>query len=76
MARPNPHSNGSSEAELPKVKINKENIKEGLMIFKYVKPYRTKFIMGLVFIALSGGTTMAFPYLLKKLIDSAHDLSK
>lgn len=76
MARPNPHSNGSTEAELPKVKINKENIKEGLMIFKYVKPYRTKFIMGLVFIALSGGTTMAFPYLLKKLIDSAHDLSK
>lgn len=76
MARPNPHSNGSTEAELPKVKINKENIKEGLMIFKYVKPYRAKFIMGLVFIALSGGTTMAFPYLLKKLIDSAHDLSK
>ncbi|RYE24950.1 MAG: ATP-binding cassette domain-containing protein [Sphingobacteriales bacterium] len=76
MARPNHNSNGNSEAELPKVKINKENIKEGLMIFKYVRPYRTKFILGLMFIALSGGTTMAFPYLLKKLIDSAHDLSK
>jgi ABC transporter fused permease/ATP-binding protein len=76
MARPNHNSNGNSEAELPKVKINKENIKEGLMIFKYVRPYRTKFILGLMFIALSGGTTMAFPYLLKRLIDSAHDMSK
>ncbi len=76
MARPNHNSNGNTDAELPKVKINKENIQEGLMIFRYVRPYRTKFILGLMFIALSGGTTMAFPYLLKKLIDSANDMSK
>lgn len=65
MARP-------GSADVPKAKINKENFKESLIIFSYLKPYISKFIAGLIFIALSAGTTMAFPYLLKKLIDSAH----
>jgi ABC-type multidrug transport system fused ATPase/permease subunit len=76
MARPNHNSNGNTEAELPKVKITKEGLRESLKIFKYIRPYRTRFILGLIFIALSGGTTMAFPYLLKKLIDSAHAISQ
>lgn len=75
MARPNANSNGNIEAEIPKVKISKQSIKEGLLIFKYVKPYMGKFVGGLVFIALSSATTMAFPYLLKKLIDSAHGVN-
>lgn len=62
--------------ESPKASINKENIKEALVIFRYLKPYKGIFITGLVFIALSSGTTMAFPYLLKKLIDSAHTVNQ
>jgi len=73
MARPNANSNGSLPADLPKAKLNKESFKEGLLIFRYIKPYIGKFIAGLLFIALSAGTTMAFPYLLKGLIDSAHN---
>lgn len=61
-----------SRADMPKAKLTKENFKESLIIFRYIKPYLGKFITGLVFIGLSAGTTMAFPYLLKKLIDSAH----
>ncbi len=57
---------------MPKAKISKESVKEALAIFKYVRPYRAVFITGLVFIALSSATTMSFPYLLKRLIDSAH----
>ncbi len=75
MARPNYSSNGSIKEELPKVKLSKESIKENLWVFKYIIPYRFKFILGLVFIALSGITTMAFPYLLKELIDNAHKIS-
>lgn len=60
------------DEESPKVKFSKEAIKEALVIFKYVRPYRWVFISGLIFIGLSSGTTMAFPYLLKRLIDSAH----
>ncbi|MCF8450224.1 MAG: ATP-binding cassette domain-containing protein [Taibaiella sp.] len=59
--------------DLPKVKISKESLKEAMMIFKYIQPYRAKFIVGLVFISLSAGTTMMFPLLLQKLIDSAHN---
>lgn len=76
MARPNYNSNGTSKEEAPKAKITKETLQEALLLFKYIKPYRWKFIWGLIFIGLSGGTTMAFPYLLKQLIDSANNLSK
>jgi ABC-type multidrug transport system fused ATPase/permease subunit len=62
----------TSGEESPKAKITKESLKEATMIFKYLRPYRTKFITGLFFITLSTGTIMVFPFLLKKLIDSAH----
>jgi ABC-type multidrug transport system fused ATPase/permease subunit len=76
MARPNYSSNGVSKDDLPKTKVSRESLKESLVIFRYVKPYRWMFISGLFFIALSSGTTMAFPYLLKELIDNANELSK
>jgi ABC transporter fused permease/ATP-binding protein len=69
MARP--RRNEQASEELPKAKLTKDNLKESLLIFRYVKPYKAKFIAGLVFIALSSATTLAFPYFLKKLIDSA-----
>ena len=64
------------EADLPKAAISFQSLKEARAIFKYVKPYQGKFITGLVFIALSSGTTMAFPYLLKQLVDSASHIIK
>lgn len=57
--------------DIPKAKLNKENLREGLTIFRYLKPYRTKFIIGLMFITLSSLSTMAFPYLLGEMINSA-----
>jgi len=69
MARPRDYNN---KEESPKVKISRQSVKEALVILKYIKPYRGHFIGGLLFIAMSSGTTMTFPYLLKKLIDSAH----
>lgn len=51
--------------------MNKENLKQALVLFTYLKPYRTKFIFGLVFIALSAFTTSLFPLFLGKMIDAA-----
>jgi ABC-type multidrug transport system fused ATPase/permease subunit len=65
---------GTSE-DLPKAKFTKENLREGLIIFSYLKPHKYQFLSGLLFISLSAGSTMAFPYLLKQLIDSAHTIS-
>lgn len=61
----------SDQTETPKLKVNKENLRQALIIFNYVRPYRGVFISGLLFIALSSATTMAFPYLLKLLIENA-----
>ncbi len=70
MARP--RGRDENKEESPKVKISKDSVKEAMVIFRYLRPYNKVFIPGLVFIGLSSGTTMAFPFLLKKLIDSAH----
>src|SRR4051812_39560140 len=66
----------TNSEESPKVKISKDSIREALVIFKYLKPHRAQFFGGLFFIALSSGTTMTFPFLLQKLIDSAHGTLK
>ena len=66
MARPR-----DTQEDLPKVKISKESVREAWAILRYVRPYSGHFVAGLLFIALSAGTTMAFPYMLQKLIDSA-----
>ncbi len=72
MARRDKDSyNGRSEPEPVKVKINKENLRETLILFSYLKPYRAKFILALVCIALSAMSTSVFPFLLGKMIDAA-----
>ncbi|HRC33078.1 MAG TPA: ABC transporter transmembrane domain-containing protein, partial [Bacteroidia bacterium] len=69
--RGNFNSNGKQKEESPKVKISKESLREALILFTYIKPYRWKFILSLVFIALSAFTTSMFPFLLGKMIDAA-----
>ncbi|TPE43513.1 ABC transporter ATP-binding protein [Pontibacter mangrovi] len=65
---------GSGEQEKEgRKKITKESFRRGLRIFSYVLPYKYKFIVGLVFLALSSLTMMAFPYLVGKLFDSSAD---
>lgn len=54
-----------------KIKVNRENWKQAISIYKFILPYKYHFIGGLIFIVLSGLSTLAFPYLLKNLIDSA-----
>ncbi|MFZ6012866.1 MAG: ABC transporter ATP-binding protein [Bacteroidota bacterium] len=57
--------------EEEKRKINKESLKQLLGIFKYTLPYRGIFIIGIVCLALSSGTLLAFPYFAGKLLDVA-----
>ncbi len=71
MAKRGFNSNIEQQAEVEKVKVSKESLKEALVLFKYIKPYQGKFIFGLVFIALSAISTLAFPVLLGKMIDAA-----
>ena len=63
-------SNGRP-GDTKKVKISKESLKQALTLFSYLKLYRGKFILSLVFIALSAFTTSLFPLFLGKMIDAA-----
>jgi ABC-type multidrug transport system fused ATPase/permease subunit len=71
MAKRSFNSNGNLKQEPEKAKISKENVREALALFAYLKPFRGKFILSLVFIALSALSTMVFPFLLGKMIDAA-----
>ncbi len=51
--------------------LNKSGVQKLLGIFRFVLPYRWTFILGLVALALSSGTLLAFPYFAGKLLDVA-----
>jgi len=63
--------NISLKDESPKVKINKETLREALVLFTYLKPFKFKFILALIFIALSAFSTSLFPFFLGKMLDAA-----
>ena len=56
------------DRDLPKAKINKQSLSELKFVFKFLKPYRKYFFGGLFFISLSAFSTMAFPFLMGKMI--------
>ena len=68
MAR---HPINLKDSKTPKAKINKENLRQALALYKYLRPYRSKFILGMVFIALTAFSTSLFPLFLGKMIDAA-----
>ncbi|MCB2377708.1 ATP-binding cassette domain-containing protein [Hymenobacter sp. BT635] len=73
MARSGMNTSGTTlDPDVPKKKLTKESFRHGLRIFRYVLPYRTKFIIGLVLLTLSSATTMGFPWVIGKLTDAAN----
>jgi ABC transporter fused permease/ATP-binding protein len=58
-----------------KRKINKSNLSKLFAITRYIKPYRTYFILGMICLAFSSTTLLAFPYLAGKLVDVADGTS-
>ncbi|WP_234736526.1 ABC transporter ATP-binding protein [Tellurirhabdus bombi] len=51
---------GQEVAPEDKKKINKENLQKTLRIFRFVRPYRTYFIIGFIFLVFSTLTTLSF----------------
>ncbi len=76
MARNRFNSGTTPEEELPKAKINKQTIKKAEGLLVYLKPYRWKFIIGLVFLFISSLTGLTFPSLLGAMIDAAQGKQK
>lgn len=47
-----------------KVKVTRDALQKSLRLFRFIKPYRWYFSIGLVFLLLSSATTLVFPKLL------------
>ena len=51
--------------------VSRENLREALKIFQFIRPYRTRFIFGLVLLFLSSMVFMVFPYIIGLMLDVA-----
>lgn len=71
MARARLNSGNTRSEDLPKPKLNKALIKKALKIFTYLKPYKVKFVLGMIFLILSSLAMLTFPALLGAMIDAA-----
>jgi ABC transporter fused permease/ATP-binding protein len=65
------NSGGKMKADMPKAKLSADNIRQSLFIFRYIKPYRLKFIAALHFLSLGSAMSLAYPYLFGQLMDIA-----
>lgn len=71
MARQRLNSGHTPSEDLPKPKLTKTTLKKAGKLLTYLRPYRGKFIVGMVFLLLSSLTFLAFPALLGAMIDAA-----
>ncbi|MBW4891515.1 ATP-binding cassette domain-containing protein [Mucilaginibacter sp. HMF5004] len=69
MAKGN-YIRGTTKADIPKAKLNKENLQKFGKLLSYIKPYRGKFIAGFFFLVMASLTQLAFPAFLKALLDA------
>lgn len=76
MARARLNSSDKGSKEMAKPKMSKELLAKGLQLFSYIKPYKTKFVIGMVFLVLSSLSLLTFPALLGALIDAAQGQQK
>ncbi|QRR02536.1 ABC transporter ATP-binding protein [Dyadobacter sandarakinus] len=58
-----------TDAPLAVRKISWEGLRITLDIFGYLRPYRWRFFIGMIFLALSTGTSLAFPKLVGSIIE-------
>jgi ABC-type multidrug transport system fused ATPase/permease subunit len=61
----------NSSEELPKAKLNKSSLQKASRLFSYLKPDKGKYIAGLIFLALTSATALAFPMLIGELVNAA-----
>jgi ATP-binding cassette subfamily B protein len=63
--------NDQAGVELPKAKLNRENLKQALELFRYLRPYRRRFSAALAALFFSSLLSLSFPYLAGSIIDAA-----
>ena len=62
----------SEEQEEQKKRPSKEQFREAIKIFKYIRPYRFQFIVGMALLFIGSLIFMAFPQLFRDMVDTAN----
>ena len=57
--------------KIEKVKLNKESLKKALKIFQYIKPYKSAYLLGLLFLLLSSFASLVFPMFIGEMVDAS-----
>jgi ATP-binding cassette, subfamily B, bacterial len=57
-------------------KISWDGLKITLDLFRYILPYKTAFVLGMIFLVLSTGTSLVFPKLIGNIIEVIEGKSK
>ncbi len=63
--------NKSDLKEPTKPKVSRESFKKALKIFRFIRPYRGYFIVGMILLTLSSSLFMVFPFLAGLMVDIA-----
>jgi ABC transporter fused permease/ATP-binding protein len=63
--------NDQAGIELPKAPLDRETVRQALELFRYLNPYRGRFIAALCALFCSSVLTLAFPYLAGSIVDAA-----
>ena len=70
--------NDQAGVDLPKAKLDRENLRQALELFRYLRPYRGRFAAALAALLISSLLSLSFPYLAGNIIDNAvhHSMAK
>jgi ABC-type multidrug transport system fused ATPase/permease subunit len=60
-------------AEVPKRKITWSGLRNAFRLYRYIRPYRAPYILGLIFLFGSSVTNLAFPKLLGDLVSAGNE---
>ncbi len=63
----------SQSYKIPRKKINKEGLSNAFKLYKYIKPYRVEYIIGMFFLLGSSLASLVFPKLLGELVNSGNE---
>jgi ATP-binding cassette subfamily B protein len=63
--------NDQAGVDLPKAKLDRENLRQALELFRYLRPYRGRFSAALASLFVSSLLSLSFPYLAGSIIDAA-----
>ncbi len=62
---------GGKNKKRENIKLNKGSLKKALRVFKYLKPYKSAYILGLVFLLLSSFASLIFPMFIGEMVDAS-----